>query len=43
VIDSVGDKISGSNSLVVRLPEKFKRWNPESGISVKSEKRFYKQ
>ena len=30
VTDSAGDIISGSNSIIARLPEMYKRWNPES-------------
>jgi len=42
VTDAAGDKISGANSLVARLPAEYKRWNPESGIQFSTESRFYK-
>lgn len=43
VTDSAGDTISGANAIIARLPEEYKRWNPESGVYFETEKRFYKQ
>lgn len=42
VKDATGDKISGSNALIVRLPEAFKGWNPQNDMYLKTDKRFYK-
>ncbi len=43
VTDKAGDSISGSNAIIARLPKEFKKWDSRSGISFKTEKRFYKQ
>jgi uncharacterized protein YfaS (alpha-2-macroglobulin family) len=41
--DKVGDSISGTNSIVAKLPGSYKSWNPDSGINFTTEKRYYKQ
>ncbi len=42
VTDAAGDTISGANALIARLPNKYKRWNPDVGIFFETDKRFYK-
>jgi len=42
VTDSIWDQISGSNSVIARLPSQYKSWDPNSGIYFKSDSRFYK-
>lgn len=39
--DAAGDIVSSTNSIIARLPEEYKLWNPNSSIEFKSEKRFY--
>ncbi len=43
VTDAAGDTIAGSNSVIARLPNAYKKWNPQSRIQFSSEKKFYKQ
>lgn len=39
--DAAGDILSSTNSIIARLPEEFKLWNPNSSITLSTEKRFY--
>jgi len=41
VTDNAGDTISGSNSIIAKLPEQYKWWNPDSGLEFVTQKRFY--
>lgn len=42
VKDAAGDTISSSNSIIARLPDEYKKWDPDSWINFTSSKRFYK-
>lgn len=42
VEDIAWDIISSSNSIIARLPDEYKKWDPDSGINFLSQKRFYK-
>ena len=42
VKDKTWDIISNSNSIIAKLPSEHKRWDPNSGIQFKTDKRFYK-
>ena len=40
--DKSGDIISSSNSILAKLSSEYKRWDSDSGIQFKANKRFYK-
>ncbi|MDD3646175.1 MAG: MG2 domain-containing protein [Candidatus Gracilibacteria bacterium] len=42
ITDIAGDTISSSNSLVVNLPDEYKRWNNNFSLSLITSKKFYK-
>jgi hypothetical protein len=42
VKDKSGDIISSSNSIIAKLSSEYKRWDSNSGIQFKANKRFYK-
>ncbi len=43
VTDSTWDKISSSNSIIAKLPEEYKSWNPNSSLEFKTTNNFYKE
>ena len=40
--DSIGDEISGANSVIVKLPDEYKKYNPNFSLKFTSDKKFYK-
>jgi uncharacterized protein YfaS (alpha-2-macroglobulin family) len=38
--DAAGDTVSSTGSIIARLPEEYKIWNPNSSITFSTEKRF---
>ena len=40
--DSIWDEISSSNSLIVKLPDEYKKYNPKSSLKLSTPKKFYK-
>ncbi|MFK7780706.1 MAG: MG2 domain-containing protein, partial [Candidatus Gracilibacteria bacterium] len=42
VTDKVGDTISGTNSVIAKLPDNYKRYNNELSVAFKSEQKFIK-
>ncbi|PID86289.1 hypothetical protein CSB08_01355 [Candidatus Gracilibacteria bacterium] len=41
VIDSAGDSITGSNSIIAKMPEKFKKWYGKADLFFETDKKFY--
>lgn len=42
VTDAMGDRISSSNSIIVKLDKTKKRWNDNFSLKFKTDKKFYK-
>ena len=42
VKDNIWDEISSSNSIIVKLPDEYKKYNPNFALKLESDKKFYK-